>query len=122
MNLGVEKSFGMAKWRKSQKILREKKAPKNCDYIPTPPVFQERPVDVPTDFRQNNRPSDESSKENRYKIDIKPSIQTQHGSKSATTTPNLSRKKNCSKRFDRNKKIAQSLPSRRVKNSVPFDV
>ena len=118
----MEKSFGMAKWRKSQKILREKKTPKNCDYIPAPPVFQERPVDVPLDFDRKNRSRDESSKENRnYYNSSKNEHSFHHGSKSATTTPNLSRKKNYSKRFDRNKKNAQSLPSRRIKNSVPFD-
>lgn len=110
---GVEKTFGMAKWRKSQKILRDKKQTKDpADYIPTQRGFQERPVDVPHDYHEHF--SENVSKENA-------THHSQQASKSCTNTPNLSRPRNRSRRFNRSKKAVQSLPTRRVKNFTPFD-
>lgn len=97
---GAEKSFGMGKWRKSQKVLREKK--QSPDYVPKEKIgFQERPVDVPDEY---------------YKENMK-----QHP-KSCATTPKLSRAKNKSGRFSRANKGTQSVPTRRMKNFVPYDV
>ena len=127
---GVEKKFGMAKWRKSQKILREKKqgqgSERDFDYEPKEPVFQERAVDVPSDFhrrlqstltKENNRENSRDYRRDERQVENqKPNV-----SKSCTNTPNMSRARNRSGRFQRSNKNAQSLPSRRIKNFVPYD-
>ena len=116
---GVEKPFGMAKWRKSQKILRDKKQTKDHDYVPPQHAFQERAVDVPNEYRAEN-----VSKENLHYKSHSTHVYnsySDHGSKSCTNTPNLSRNRNRSKKFSRSKKASQSVPTRRVKNFVPYD-
>ena len=114
---GAEKKIGMGKWRKSQKRLREmkdNKETKNTE-IPLQAPFQERAVDVPEEFSLTKNAKENRKPENNIRVEYATT-------KSCTNTPNMNRNRNRSKRhFNRSKKATQSLPSRRVKNFIPYD-
>jgi len=123
----------MGKFRKSQKILRKNKELGK-------ETFSERAVDVPralrgqSIYRENNNkylpPGPDKPKLDEHKDEKEPDKMYEDvvgnakslpacrkPSKSTTNTPNLPRRQNES-RFSR----SRSLPHRRIKNFVPFDV
>ena len=109
---GVQKDFGMGKFRKSQKIMRKNKELKEMQLPPPPepPVYSERAVDVPqADIENVYQPPgpDKSEVSQQYRT-----------SKSVQNTPKQVRREKVNhSRFSR----SRSLPHRRVKNFVPFD-
>ena len=115
---GVPKEFGMGKFRKSQKIMRKNKELREIQ-VPSDKGYSERGVDVghletylpPGPDRkevENTKSKENPDKEKSHTI---------HGSKSVQNTPKQPRRANQS-RFSR----SHSLPHRRVKNFVPFDI
>ena len=119
---GAEKKIGMGKWRKSQKRLREMKDNKEVKnpQIQVEAQFQERAVDVPEEYSLTEKSKENKKPEN---IRVPENMRVEYATtKSCTNTPNMNRNRNRSKRhFSRSKKATQSLPSRRVKNFVPYD-
>ena len=115
---GVQKDFGMGKFRKSQKIMRKNKELKEMQ-LPPPPepptVYSERAVDVPH-HAENIENVYQPPGPDRREVS---STQQYRTSKSVQNTPKQVRREkvNHSSRFSR----SRSLPHRRVKNFVPFD-
>ena len=142
---GVQKDFGMGKFRKSQKIRQ-----KNKELLTENNTFTERAVDVPRVMRgesilkeQNYLPpgpdrfSKPDGKSHPESIPDKISEQIpnlkagntqslpptrKQTSKSAANTPKTVRRGKTDSETDFRFSRSRSLPHRRVKNFVPFDV